>query len=390
MTNDRGNLQRRNADLRRLDKLIEQRKFRIALPFVRELMTKYPDDTIVHIGLALCLSETGQRSEALDVLQAADRRFPNDYTILYHIAETQNEVEAFEDAEHTYRKSLELTPASCHAERSECYNGLGVVLWRQHKKSDALEMWKLAMKENPRNRIAQRNLKELTNEFNEPVTAAKPMDDFRHFQNIQMEFYFQSEKKSEFSTMREAEDFFGLLMNTWNSQLADRGKGMDSMTAAEKTELFKSVRMDYSGISKAAVQHTPGPEPRKSRKPSAPGAVDRKLLAMMNERFDFLPPDTALFVITVGTDAMIAAGMDPRRLISLLRGESKVTAEEEQLILWAFDIIKGLTLAQAKKDTPDETGLILKCISVAREYLSEEEAVDVVHKIRGEIRKTIE
>jgi hypothetical protein len=143
--------------------------------------------------------------------------------------------------------------------------------------------------------------------------------------------------------------------------------------------------MDYSGISKTAVQHTPGPELRKSRKPSAPGAVDRNLLAMMNERFDFLPPDTALFVITVGTDAMIAAGMDPRRLISLFRGGSKVTGEEEQIILWAFDIIKGLTLAQAKKDTPEETGLILKCISVARDYLKEEEAVDVVHKMRAEI-----
>ena len=389
MTNDRNNLQRRKADLRRLDRLIQQRKFRIALPFVRELMTKYPDETIVHVGLALCLGETGQRSKALDVLQAADRRFPNDYAILYHIAETQNEVETFEDAERTYRRSLELTPASCHAERSECYNGLGVVLWRQHRKDEAVEMWRLAVKEDPRNKVAERNLKELTNEFNEPVTPAPAMDDFLHFQNIQMEAYLHHKKKSEFSTKSEAEAFFTLLMNAWNAELAKRGGEVDSMTAAEKTDLFKSVQIDYSTIPSTDIEKTPLTSPKKSGKRSALGVEERKLLAKMNKQFDFLPPDTALLVITIGADAMIAAGMDPRRLVLLFRGESKATASEEQLMLWAFDIAKGLTLAHAKKDTPEETGLILKCISIAREYLREDDAVEVVHKMRQELLKTI-
>ncbi|MCL4540047.1 MAG: tetratricopeptide repeat protein [Bacteroidetes bacterium] len=387
MTNDRNNLQRRNADLRRLDKLIEQRKYRIALPFVRELVAKFPEDTIVHVGLALCLSETGQRSEALDVLQAADRRFPNDYTILYHIAETQNELEAFEDAERTYRKSLDLTPASCHVERSECYNGLGVVLWRQHKKGEALEVWKLAIRENPKNRMAQGNLRELTNQYGEPLAVSQEMDDLFHFINVQQELYLKGLDKPEFSAKQEAETFFTAVKEVWNAQVAERGKELDTMTPEEKTKLFRAVKVDHSRISESSGSATPKRVSGKTRRRTTLGQNELKLQAMMNERFDFLPSYTGTLVMIAGSRALIAAGMEPERCVAFVKGEAKATEEEKDIILWAYDLIKTLVIADTRKDTPEETGLILRAMSIAKEFLSEEEAVDTVHAVHAELQK---
>jgi len=389
MTNDRDNLQRRSADLRRLHKLIEQRKFKRALPFVRELVAKYPDESIVHVGLALCLSQGGQHSEALEILQTADHRFPNNYTILYHIAETQNEIENFEDAEKTYRKSLDLTPAAHKVERSECYNGIGVVLWRQHKRDEALEMWKLALKDNPENRAARKNLNQLTNEYGEPSAVSKEMDDLFHFMNIHQKIYLKEQGKTKFSTKQETEAFFSAVKEAWNTQLAHRGKEIDAMSADEKTELFKSVKMDYQSISKDASKPYSKRVPGKSRKPLPTGTEERKFFAMMNERFDFLPPDSCSMVMMVGTHALIAAGMEPERCIELMKGEAKATEEEKNIMLWTHDILKTLTLAEARKDTPEETGLMLRAISIAQELLTEEEAVDIVHEIRAEIQKAL-
>ncbi|MGC8596084.1 MAG: tetratricopeptide repeat protein [Candidatus Kryptoniota bacterium] len=230
--------------------MIEEKKFRRALPFARELTAKYPDTTIVHVGLALCLSETGKLQESLNILQDADRKFPNDSTILYHIAETQRELKEFEKAEETYRRSLELTPETYHTERSECYNGPGVVLWEQHKREDAPKMWKLAVRENPGNEIAQKNLEKMINEFREPVAVSKSMDDVFHFMNIQQELYLKERGIKEFGSKKELDGFLSAVKEAWNTYLSPRSKEMETMTAAEKTELFRSVKPNFSRISK--------------------------------------------------------------------------------------------------------------------------------------------
>ena len=228
-----------------VQKLIEQRKFKQALPLAEELMHIYPDDPMVYSPVAICYSRIGDAKRSLDLLRTARQKFPKNYDILYYLAETLNQLEQYENSEKVYRDAIGLTPKEFKQERSQCYNGLGVSLWEQRFRKEALDAWKLAIKENPRNVIARKNLAECTNEYNEPAAPSSLHNDLYHFQKIQSELYFSTKGITAFNSPEEAQRVLSIIMCAWNKHLAPRGAEMDKMSPAEKTEIFKAVKIDF-------------------------------------------------------------------------------------------------------------------------------------------------
>ena len=92
--------------LRRIGKLIDQKKFKKALPLVETLMTRFPDEPRLWKAQAVCESETGHSKRAVAILRKARVRFPGDRSVLYSLAETLVEAEDFEEAERVYPFSL--------------------------------------------------------------------------------------------------------------------------------------------------------------------------------------------------------------------------------------------------------------------------------------------
>lgn len=113
------------------------------------------------------------------------------------------------------------------------------------KQDEALKMWKRAIQENPRNQIARKNLKECTNQYNEPAAPSPVFNDLYHFQRIQTERYFQRHGIEAFASKEEAERVLDAIRVARNRDVASRGKKLDTMTAAEKTELLKSIKVDF-------------------------------------------------------------------------------------------------------------------------------------------------
>lgn len=112
-------------------------------------------------------------------------------------------------------------------------------------REEALEMWRQAIEHDPTYVLAQLNLEAFTNEYGEPARFG-PFDDVWHFHSIMQEQYLQSQGRKEFETEEEAELVSGAIMQAWNDHIAPRSKELDRMSAAEKTELFASVKLDLS------------------------------------------------------------------------------------------------------------------------------------------------
>ncbi len=226
-----------------IQKLICQKKFREAHPLAEEAVGRYPDEPLLYTALAICHCETNDVPKAIDVLQTAVGRFPESGDLMFDLADTLNSAGRYREAEDAYRKALDLTPRESTKERSECYNGLAVALWEQQHRSDALLMWKQAIKEDPRNAVARENLRHCTNEFNEPAASSKLFNDLYHFQRIQTERYFHAHGREGFESPEEAQRVLGAIMTAWNKHMAPHGREIDAMSPAEKTALFQSIRV---------------------------------------------------------------------------------------------------------------------------------------------------
>lgn len=231
--------------LLQLQQLFEHKKYREAIPLAEELIEAYPDNAFMHVSLGICYSESGDDKKAVDMFIKARKRFPTDPEIPYYLAEIYNRSGRYPESEKAFREAIELTPVAKQIERSECYNGLGAVLWKLSRREEAIEAWKHAIKENPDNRIAQKNLKEFTNEYKKPASPSKVFDDLYHFQWIQMERYFISKGITSFGTKEEAERVLESIRLAWNKHVALRGTDLDKMTPAEKTEIFKSINVNF-------------------------------------------------------------------------------------------------------------------------------------------------
>jgi hypothetical protein len=264
-------------------------------------------------------------------------------------------------------------------ERSECLNGLGVVLWRQHKRDEALEVWRRALDEDPANKIARKNLDKFTNEYNEPATLVGAFDDPNHFRTIQTELYLQQQGKTEFSTKEETMEVIGAILQAWNEHLAPRSKEIETMTAAEKTELFGGVRVDF------ARQFEPPVFKQPQTVETELSDDDRHVLELFDSMFPFLPPGTGIF-LPGAMIALIALGIDKGRLKAIINGDEP-SDDEEDLIMWAVDATAVLVDALDVEGTPQEIELTRRAMDILREELSDPEAGVVLLEIKKYLKE---
>ena len=69
--------------------------------------------------------------------------------------------------------------------------------------------------------------------------------DLYNFQKIQSSIYFHLHGTKTFASAKEAEQILELIRKAWNKHIAPRGKEIDAMTTAEKTELFQMIKIDF-------------------------------------------------------------------------------------------------------------------------------------------------
>jgi|GEM_PF-1351908 len=386
-------------DLANVDILILKGKFKEALPFARKLAAEHRDDPFCQVALSICYAETGSPAIALRVLHDAEKRHPESADIAFNIAHVQESLHRFELAEKYYGRALSLSPEDKKADRSQCYNGLGRSMWHQNRRDKALEMWKQAVRENPLNLAAQKNLNEYTNEYGAGKAPSRPFDDFYQFQKIQLEKYERLYGKKDDLSLEEMQRVLGGIIRTWNEQIERRKNEIDSMTAAEKAELFRKTECDYTQqADPPLVPLLPSKNPDGQKMPESrvinKRGADKKADSFddgafnLDASFNFLPPGGGMALIAFGVPALATYGFKEKKLKKLIEGTAVASDKDKDILTWAFDIVLAVIAAMAERGRDGETDCILDAYDIAREELDDESARYVVHDIRKLVEKT--
>ncbi|MGV8017872.1 MAG: tetratricopeptide repeat protein [Ignavibacteria bacterium] len=232
--------------LKELDKLMLSGNFLMLIEESEKAIARFPKNRVLYTMKAIAHSQLRQIEEALSTLRLAEEIFPNDREILFELARTYKDAFDFENAEKYFKMSYQLTPKGFKDARSDCLSELGELYWEYNCGEEALEYWKEALKENPKNRKAKENLENRSNRYGEPETSDKLLNDMHHFRLIQTQKYFKSKKIDMFTDIYETNQIIWIINAGWNNHVAPEKEKLDTLSVAEINKWFKSIKLDFT------------------------------------------------------------------------------------------------------------------------------------------------
>ncbi|MFH1198473.1 MAG: tetratricopeptide repeat protein [bacterium] len=324
----------------------------------------------------MAYSELGKYHKALELLKTAEKKFPDSFEVLYYLGENCREIEEYEEAEKYLLKSYEITPEERKLSRSECLNELGVVYWDMHHREDALEQWKLALMENPKNIPAIENLRNFTNKYGEPTSISPLMDDIFHFQKIQFDKYNMGKAQLEFKSIEEADKIVNLISHVWNKVVAPQQEKLDTMTPTQITRWFKSITINFDETKIVKI-----------KKKSKERKKDDVELHRLNHKFSFLPEDgiSLVFLVSAFLDE---AGLSNERFAKIM-DNVRPTKEEKELLIWAYDLGETLVKSFNVGDEEESEDLLDEAMDIAAEYIDEEQFQNAIQVTYATIRSAL-
>ncbi len=211
--------------------------------------------------------------------------------------------------------------------------------------------------------------------------------DYNLFIDIQMGKYLSSKNKSEFSSDEEAIMVMGKIIEAYNQKIASDHLRLDNLNEAAKTSWFNSVETDFS--AKGAVPSgrqgfASGEEnfPISSLSTEDIPEIDnatKDFISFYDELLPFLPEGAIVYIMFAGP-ALEAYGYPFERLKKIIEGE-ELTEIEEDLLLWAHDLVFGVVTAFHEKDKIKKEKFLAASLDVACEELDEKTALEVVAEI---------
>ena len=355
-----------------VQKLLIDGKYQKVIKETESARKIYPNNFFFFTIGSIALSETGKTEEAKKLLLKAKKKFPNENEVFYQLAKVYEDCAEYEKAEKAYINSYEATPEKYNVARSDCLNDLGALYWTLNRREEALEQWKLALLENPDNIKAQDNYKKFTNEYGKPASQNGLMDDLHHFQNIQLDKYFQNQNIKSFRSMPEAQNFANMISSFWNNEIVPHKNKLDTLSAVEKTKWFNSIDIDFN--YEEPVENSGETEDDSME------IIPDELIEKLDETFPYLPRGGAL-LLPIASAALKAIGYKKNRIAEIMEG-AEVSEAEEYYINWAIDIVAAVGAAGAEKDSKTQTKMLKIALDIAMEELDEQEALYVIKIIK--------
>jgi hypothetical protein len=201
--------------------------------------------------------------------------------------------------------------------------------------------------------------------------------DFDLFMDVQTEKYLKHVNKKEFDSFEETNAITGLIIDIYNNSIAGEHSKLDSLSRDQKCEWFQSVEIDFNLQLKLL----------ESAKEDFQDMVE-----IINERFPFLPPDSALMVI-YAFPLLKMWGIPKERISALLHGE-EITPIEIHIVTWAHDVVLEIFGAYTEKKSHLKEKHLKKAVLIAQEEMDEEtakfsvtETYQVIHEYFNDIEK---
>jgi tetratricopeptide (TPR) repeat protein len=224
-----------------IERLVQEKKLETALSAARDLKKivpwiPYPYFLIVDIHRA-----KGHNGKAIRELERLVETFPDDYEVLQSAAGWYRELGREEEAMKAYQGALKVLSPRAKRKRADLLNEMGTLAWEMERKPEAVDFYRQALAIVPGHRHARRNLDDSLNIYGEPRAASPLLDDLHHFINLQVQAWLTTEGKPGPDSRAEAQKMMEEVMKEWNLRIAPLREKLDGMTAAEKSDLFRSV-----------------------------------------------------------------------------------------------------------------------------------------------------
>ena len=113
--------------LYQISRLLEKKKYDAVIIEGRKALADYPNDEHFYMVVAIACTEEGDFKAALDILEKAESRFPDDYQILFQLGKVYYGLWNLDASEHYYQESYDATPEDYTEARSDCLNELAIV-----------------------------------------------------------------------------------------------------------------------------------------------------------------------------------------------------------------------------------------------------------------------
>jgi tetratricopeptide (TPR) repeat protein len=364
-----------------LNTLLQQGRYRELLPLAEKERKAHPDEPVFAVITASCLNWMGKHGKALNLARTAIRNFPHDPQLQFELGQAHLALGEPEDAEKAYLRAVELIGESSDALKSSYMTCLGGAQWELHKREVAIETWRNACALDPGNETARELLNSHLNQYGEPKAPSPIFDDLYHFHAIHRARYFASRgiQNQEFKTKEEFARVHAALTKAWNEQIAPHKARMDKMSAAEKTELFCSVQIDFT------QDIPPSDMVREFTKDELAAFRAREVSENEEPPFEEIENLTNLiFAIPL----LARVGFPQRRLEEIVAG-SMPTPQEEETLAWATDIVDAVFDAIEHAGTEEEVEAMMDAVAFACEQLAPEDAPSAVRDVRRAIETII-
>jgi hypothetical protein len=316
----------------------------------------------------------GKHGKALNLARTAIRKFPHDPQLQFELGQAHLALGELEGAEKAYLRAVELIGKTSDALKSSYMTCLGGAQWALHKREIAIETWRNACALDPGNETARQLLDNHLNQYGEPKAPSPIFDDLYHFQAIHKARYFASRgiQNQEFKTKEEFERVHAALTKAWNEQIAPQKDRMDAMSAAEKTELFSSVQIDFT------EEIPPSDMARELRNDELAAFQVREEEESEEPTIEGIKNLTNLiFAIPL----LARVGFPQRRVEEIVAG-SAPTPQEEETLAWTTDIVNAVFDAIEYSGTEEEVDAMMDAVAFACERLATEDAPSAVRDVR--------
>ncbi len=370
----------------RVSRMLNSGKFHELLALARHRMQSDASTPVYPAIVGTCYIQLHKFQEAKRFLLKQVTRFPDSCQLHFELGQAYLALHDPEEAEKAYLHALEIVGDTDKELKSSYLTSLGGAYWDSRKRKEALVAWQEALALDPSNDAAKEMLRLHTNQYGEPSSPTPVFDDVYHFQNIQTDKYFHANNKKGFADLEEANRINGLITRAWNDFVAPRKKELDRMSAAEKTEVYSAVKIDFSGadpfIGKMQFDESYDGDSIEDMPLSPDGEID-EVLNELGRMLPFLPPDGAISLM-FAVPALVAVGLPFERLEVILKGDPPTEEEEDQLV-WAYDIVEAVHDALEYRGTDAEVDAMMDAVAITAEELEPNLAPEVVRTIHTAI-----
>lgn len=223
--------------IKRIMRLAMTEQFDEARVLVRQLVEAEPLDVGIKVLQADIENLSGNESEALRQLNEILRINPEFGPAYYSTGILYAHQRRFDLAKTFFEKSLELLDSGQKEFLSDVWLQLGLTLWEQRSRSEAIEAWQKSLSLNSAQWKAKEYLEEFTSNYSNPKIHGDPLY-FQEFQNLQVQIYLIGKGKTEFVSFDEADSIIRRITEVWNN-IPEKWK-LEDFSYLERNRYFKS------------------------------------------------------------------------------------------------------------------------------------------------------